>query len=110
MPIYNHLRIFGCLCYATNTKPNKNKFEYRAFKWIFIGYASRYKAYKLYDLHNKKIIISRDVVLHEHVLPFHSGYTSQFDDIVLPNTELDTKSFHDSESEYIPVLSNENHT
>lgn len=59
-PSYNHLKIFGCICFAINTKPGKHKFEQRALKCIFIGYASGYKAYKLYDLENKTLIVSTD--------------------------------------------------
>lgn len=36
----------------------------------FIGYNQRKKAYKLYDLEEKKVIMSRDVVFYEDI--FHS--------------------------------------
>lgn len=41
-----------------------------------------YKAYKLYNLDSKQIIISRYVIFYEYVLPFkitgleHSGHTA----------------------------------
>lgn len=35
-----------------------------------IGYPPHQKGYKLYDIDNKKIFISRDVVFHESILPF----------------------------------------
>lgn len=60
------------LGYATNTKPHKNKFEPRTFKCVFLGFSPGQKAYKLYSLDTKQIIISRDVVFYEYIFPFQS--------------------------------------
>lgn len=67
---YKFLNVFGCLCYATNTKPHKDKFDLRAFKCIFIAYVPGCKAYKLFDLQSNNICISRDIILHENIFPF----------------------------------------
>nr|XP_011457394.1 PREDICTED: uncharacterized protein LOC105349432 [Fragaria vesca subsp. vesca] len=71
-PSFNHLRVFGCLAYATNVKVT-HKFAPRAIKCIFIGYPVGQKAYKLYDLSNHKVFTSRDVVFHEDLFPYVSN-------------------------------------
>ena len=37
IPSYSHLKVFGCLCYATNTSASKRKFDARATR-VFLGY------------------------------------------------------------------------
>ncbi|KAK4388316.1 Retrovirus-related Pol polyprotein from transposon RE2 [Sesamum angolense] len=68
-PSLDHIRIFGCLCYATNVNPNKHKFDPRASNCIFIGYSQNHKGYKLYHQDNKIVFTSRDVLFNEDVFP-----------------------------------------
>ncbi|KAI9180399.1 hypothetical protein LWI28_004458 [Acer negundo] len=70
-PSFSHLRVFGCLAYATNVRPS-HKFDYRSIPSIFIGYPIGQKAYKLFDLSTKKVFTSRDVKFHENVFPYAS--------------------------------------
>ncbi|KAL0443916.1 UNVERIFIED_CONTAM: Retrovirus-related Pol polyprotein from transposon TNT 1-94 [Sesamum latifolium] len=72
-PQYNHLKVFGCLCYATNTDPHKIKLYPRASKCVFIGYAPGQKGYKIYDLFTHSCFVSIDVLFYESIFPFSSG-------------------------------------
>lgn len=48
---------------ATNVIPHKTKFKSRVIMCCFHGYNQFQKAYKLYDLTDKKIVMSRYVIL-----------------------------------------------
>ena len=52
-PSLSHLRVFGCLCYATILN-SSDKFGSRSEKSVFIGYSNEKKGYKLLSLETKK--------------------------------------------------------
>lgn len=68
-PSFEHLRVYGSLCFATKLNLH-DKFESRAVKAVFIGYSSFKKGYKLLNLENNTTFFSRDVKFYEHIMPF----------------------------------------
>lgn len=64
-PSISHLRVFGSIAYAHVPDQKRSKLDDKSERYVFIGYDSRSKGYKLYNPSNKKITISRDVEFDE---------------------------------------------
>jgi hypothetical protein len=75
-PDLSHARVFGCEAYA-RVNGHVRKFEPKATRCVFVGYADATKGYRLWDLEAKKIIIRRDVRFNETNFPFSEATPSQ---------------------------------
>ncbi|GMJ16253.1 hypothetical protein HRI_005294500 [Hibiscus trionum] len=64
-PSVRHIRVFGSIAYAHVPDQGRLKLDDRSSKYVFIGYDSNSKGYKLYNPSNGRIIISRDVEFDE---------------------------------------------
>jgi hypothetical protein len=64
---YSQLKVFGCTA--------NGKLEPRAIKYLFLGYGSGVKGYKLWNPETSKTFMSRSVVFNEFVM-FYDSLTS----------------------------------
>jgi hypothetical protein len=69
-PSYDHLKVFGCLCYPKMSSTAPHKLAPRSSLYIFLGNSSEHKGYRCLELHSNRIIISRHVIFDESFLPF----------------------------------------
>lgn len=61
-PSYNHLRVFGCLCYPNLSATSSHKLEPKFTPCVFLGYPPDHKGYRCLDLRTRKVILSRHVI------------------------------------------------
>ncbi|CAH9112084.1 unnamed protein product [Cuscuta europaea] len=69
-PLYDQLRVFGCLCYAHEVNVSRDKFGPRGVKCVFLGYAYSQKGWKVFDLQHGRHFISWGIKFIEHCFPF----------------------------------------
>ncbi|KAL4312908.1 hypothetical protein GQ457_01G012170 [Hibiscus cannabinus] len=80
-PCLDHLKFFGSLAYASVLPKSKTKMHSRAHQCVFLGYPKNIKGYRLYDLQNRNVFVSRDVVFCEGIFPFQKDIDKS---VVLP--------------------------
>lgn len=78
------LKVFGCECFAVYKDKNqqRKKLDSRSRKCVFFVYHENYKAYKLWDLENQKIIISSGVIFNNNKFPFKTFSKDKSDNFV----------------------------
>lgn len=64
-PQVGHFRIFGCVTFSHVPKEKRTKMEPTAKKGIFVGYSEILKAYRLYILVLKSVVVIQDVKFEE---------------------------------------------
>src|SRR3977135_3000691 len=65
-PAVSHTRVFGCVCYAHVLHSKRTKTGVQSIKCLFIGYSVNSKGYRLYNIGNRRVTESRDVIFNEN--------------------------------------------
>ncbi|CAI7888308.1 unnamed protein product [Closterium sp. NIES-54] len=87
-PNLSRLRTFGCLCYYHVLDPLRHKLQPKARAAIYLGIAANERAWRVWDLSDKRVVTSRDVVFDEDKFPTKEQPTPQLT-VVLPAQEDD---------------------
>lgn len=69
-PSYDHLCIFGCLCYPNLSSTIPHKLSPRSTPCVLLGYLSNNKGYRCFDLVTRGVFVSCHVVFDKNVFPF----------------------------------------
>ena len=62
---YQHMRVFGCLAYVHVAKDRSGNLDPKSKPCIFLGYGEDEFSYRLWDLAEKKVIRTRDIIFME---------------------------------------------
>lgn len=86
-PNLEHMKIFGCECYAHVPKANRRKLDDTGVKCRFLGYSNDQKGYRLLSIESGKIINSRSVTFVEKKCQSKSQKEQSIVDII--DTQVD---------------------
>lgn len=89
-PHMEHLRVFGSQGYAQIDGAKRTKLESKSFRCMFLGYAENVKGYRLFDLDDAKVKMSRSVKLDKReVGGIYDTQSSQLGTVIQMTTERD---------------------
>ena len=74
-PNYNNLKVFGCRCFSYIK--GSNKFSFKNYSCVFIGYNNLHKGYRCYHPSTRGVYISMHVVFDKKTLLYVSPKQSK---------------------------------
>src|ERR1035438_2614856 len=73
MSVVKHLKVYRCTAFEHIPDTLRTKSQPKTKKLIFVGYATKEKAYRLWDPISDKVSISRDVVFNKEQMGIEQG-------------------------------------
>ncbi|XP_073036620.1 uncharacterized protein [Primulina eburnea] len=64
-PNLRYFHVFGCVCYTLNDRDQLAKFDSKSDKYLFLGYATNSRAYRMFNLRTRTIMESINVVFDD---------------------------------------------
>jgi transposase InsO family protein len=64
-PSVEYFRVFGCVVHVHVPDVKRQKLDAKSVACVFLGVSEKSKAFRLYDLAARKIVVSRDVMFEE---------------------------------------------
>ncbi|CAL2237092.1 unnamed protein product [Prunus armeniaca] len=98
---YSKLRVFGCSAYAHIPSDERSKLKPKSTHCIFLGFEKGVKGFKLWDINNRKKVVSRDVVFDETTMPLNKVESSREkkDDAEIKATKISLISSDEEEAQ-----------
>ena len=81
----------------------QHKFDERAKPGIFVGYLYGQKGYCIYDFKTHQIYVSRDVIFHESIFPYHDLPSSSFKNSITITPINDDGTFDYTTPPIVPI-------
>lgn len=101
-PDYSSMKIFGCLSFAYNPVTVPDKLAPRGVPCVFLGYPPFKKGYRLLNLTNMQYFVSRDVLFHKSIFPFHKDSIDSYVSPIPQNTHMSRIPIVDDLFHYTP--------
>ncbi|UYV69112.1 hypothetical protein LAZ67_6002474, partial [Cordylochernes scorpioides] len=100
-----HIRVFGCQTWAYNDQ-RRSKFDSRSRECVLIGYPEGVKGYKVWDIRNNKVFVTRNVRFREDVFPTKKvdkqiSHETDFFQVLNNNFEEDYESVNEEETKFV---------
>jgi hypothetical protein len=89
-PDVSMLKVFGCLAYMHVPKDERQKFDVKADKCVFLGYEDTCKGYRVFNIERKTVCLSRDIICNESICGLKEESMGHMLDCSSNNGQLDS--------------------
>uniref|UniRef100_A0AAV1VBT5 Integrase catalytic domain-containing protein n=1 Tax=Peronospora matthiolae TaxID=2874970 RepID=A0AAV1VBT5_9STRA len=97
-PSVKHMRTFGCQTFILTPKEKRLNWDPKACAGIFVGYEEVSKAYRVFDIEEGQVVVSRDVNFDESTFGLQLPITDEdVDDLDFELLDLDDEELRQME-------------